>query len=193
MACFLVALVTPNYAFAMQQQYDVMSDAVLLAMRNALKQSYTPRPVFQSVQHKIHWLSEMSKRLSKRIKSPKDRHYLIRLIRYEAQRAGLDPQLVFAVIDTESSFRKDAVSHVGAIGLMQIMPFWTRVLADGEADLLYRPAINVRFGCLILSHYVDIEKGNVERALQRYNGSLGRTVYSDKVLGKLRKYWEYNW
>ncbi len=190
--CIMAGLLRPGPAYPMVQ-YDTMSDAVLLAMRKAIQQSYTPKPVFDSVQHKVNWLSEMSKRLAKRVKDPRERHYLIRLIRYEAQRAGLDPQLVFAVIDTESGFRYDAVSPVGAIGLMQVMPFWTQVLADGESDMLYKPDLNVRIGCLILAHYLEIERGNVERALQRYNGSLGRSVYSDKVLGKLDRYWVYNW
>lgn len=171
-----------------------MADSILLALRRALNEDpQEPRPVFDSAEHRIHWMSEMSRRLAKRIPNSDERYRLIRLIRYEAQRAGLDPQLVFAVIEVESSFNKRAVSPVGALGLMQIMPFWTDVLSEGDSERLFEPEINVRYGCLILAHYLEIEKGDVARALARYNGSLGRYVYPDKVFEKLEKYWYYRW
>ncbi|MDX1668714.1 MAG: lytic transglycosylase domain-containing protein [Limnobacter sp.] len=173
--------------------YEPMADNVLLALRRSISEQARPDPVFESALHRIDWLSVMSKRLARRVPSPEARLNLIKLIRYEAQRAGLDPQLVFSVIEVESNFNPKAVSPVGALGLMQIMPFWTEVLSTGEKEMLFEPQINVRYGCLILAHYLDIEKGNVERALARYNGSLGRTVYSDKVLDRLRRNWNYNW
>jgi soluble lytic murein transglycosylase-like protein len=176
------------------KKYEPMADSILLALRRALNEDpQEPRPVFDSAEHRIHWMSEMSRRLAKRIPNSDERYRLIRLIRYEAQRAGLDPQLVFAVIEVESSFNKRAVSPVGALGLMQIMPFWTDVLSEGDSERLFEPEINVRYGCLILAHYLEIEKGDVARALARYNGSLGRYVYPDKVFEKLEKYWYYRW
>lgn len=176
------------------KRYEPMADSILLALRKTLdEEPQEPRPIFDSAEHRIHWLSEMSRRLAKRIPNPDKRYRLIKLIRYEAQRAGLDPQLVFAVIEVESAFNVKAVSPVGAMGLMQIMPFWTQVLSDSDSQRLFDPEINVRYGCLILSHYLEIEKGNVARALARYNGSLGKYVYPDKVFEKLQKYWYYSW
>lgn len=186
-------LVVSGQAHAMKQ-YEPMADSVLLALRKTLdEEPQEPRPIFDSAEHRINWLSEMSRRLAKRIRDPDKRYRLIKLIRYEAQRAGLDPQLVFAVIEVESAFNAKAVSPVGALGLMQIMPFWTEVLSDSDSQRLFDPEINIRYGCLILSHYIEIEKGNVARALARYNGSLGKYVYPDKVFEKLEKYWYYHW
>ena len=186
-------LALANLAHALPQ-YEPMADNVLLALRKSFGvQEVQPNPIFDSALHRIDWLSTMSKRLAKRVPSPETRMNLIKLIRYEAQRAGLDPQLVFSVIEVESNFNPKAVSPVGALGLMQIMPFWTEVLSTGEKEMLFEPQINVRYGCLILAHYLEIEKGNVARALARYNGSLGRTVYSDKVLDRLHRNWYYTW
>ena len=116
---------------------------------------------------------------------------MIKLIRYEAQRAGLYPQLVFALIEVESNFRDDAVSSAGAIGLMQVMPFWTDLLSNGRPSQLFDPRVNVRYGCLILRHYLDIERGNLDRALGRYNGSLGKMTYPNMIYDRLDRNWGY--
>jgi soluble lytic murein transglycosylase-like protein len=110
------------------------------------------------------------------------------LVRYEALRAGLDPHLVLAVIDVESKFRKYAVSKSGARGLMQVMPFWVKELGEPSQNL-FQERINLRYGCTILRHYLDRERGNMSNALGRYNGSLGQPGYPDRVLAALRTRW----
>lgn len=174
-------------------QYEDMSDSLKLALQGVVRDRSVREPVFDSVQHKVHWLDAMQKKLIRRVPQRSKRFELINTIRYEAQRAGLDPQIVFSVIEVESNFNPRAVSGAGAVGLMQIMPFWTKVLSDGDRSQLLEPALNIRYGCLILAHYLEIEKGNMQRALARYNGSLGKTVYPDKVYAKYSKNWRYVW
>lgn len=173
------------------QMYEPMAESVRLAMQASLSGSKTPYPLFDSARHRIDWLSDMSRRLAKRVPNFGQRVELIKTIRYEAQRAGLDPQLVFAVIEIESGFKTEAKSSAGAIGLMQVMPFWTDVLSNGSSQILRDPRINIRYGCLILRHYLDIERGDVSRALARYNGSLGKNTYPDLVNDRLSRNWNY--
>lgn len=135
----------------------------------------------------------MSRRLARRVPNFSERTELIKTIRYEAQRVGVDPQIIFALIEVESNFRADAVSHAGAIGLMQVMPFWTDVLSKGSSRELFEPRVNIRYGCLILRHYLDIEKGNLDRALGRYNGSLGKMTYPNLVYDRLDRNWGYSY
>ena len=116
---------------------------------------------------------------------------LLKTIQYESTRAGLDPQLVLGVIEVESAFRKYAVSSAGARGYMQVMPFWTNLL-NRPNDNLFHLRTNIRYGCVILRHYLDIEKGDYFRALGRYNGSLGQRAYPDKVLRAWRGHWHYD-
>jgi soluble lytic murein transglycosylase-like protein len=136
----------------------------------------------------VEWLSEMSRRLEKRIPSQEYRLDLLRSVHYEATRAGLDPQLVLGLIQVESGFRKYAVSSAGARGYMQVMPFWLRLLGRPE-DSLFDLRTNLRYGCTILRHYLDIEKGDLYRALGRYNGSLGKPEYPNMV----RAAWHGQW
>lgn len=178
---------------AASQQYEPMADHVRLALRSALNAPVAPRPIFESVGHRIHWMSEMSRRLARRVPDFSERNELIKTIRYEAQRVGIEPQIIFALIEVESNFRADAVSHAGAIGLMQVMPFWTDVLSKGSSRELYEPRVNIRYGCLILRHYLDIEKGNLDRALGRYNGSLGKMTYPNLVYDRLDRNWGYRY
>lgn len=135
----------------------------------------------------------MSRRLARRVPDFNQRTDLIKTIRYEAQRVGVDPQIVFALIEVESNFRVDAVSPAGAIGLMQVMPFWTDVLSSGRRNELFEPRLNIRYGCLILRHYLDMEKGNLDRALGRYNGSLGKMTYPNLVYDRLDRNWRYSY
>ncbi|HEX4842153.1 MAG TPA: lytic transglycosylase domain-containing protein [Limnobacter sp.] len=187
-ACLLTWVVPATAS----QQYEPMADHVRLVLRQALASGdVVPRPLFDSAEHRIHWLGEMSRRLARRVPNFEERLELIKTIRYEAQRAGLDPQLVFALIEVESNFNAQARSHAGAIGLMQVMPFWTDVLSRGRAEELLEPRINIRYGCLILRHYLDMEKGNLDRALGRYNGSLGKMTYPNLVYDRLDRNWHY--
>lgn len=134
------------------------------------------------------WLVDMSNRLKKRVKDPKKRIELLKLVHIEATKAELEPELVLAVIQVESNFRKYAISRVGARGLMQIMPFWLDEIGK-PGDDLFDIQTNLRFGCTILKHYLNKEKGNLTRALGRYNGSLGSYRYPRKVYKALDRHW----
>jgi len=134
------------------------------------------------------WLVDMSARLKRFIKSPEKRLKLLRMVHQEATRADISPELVISVIHVESAFNPYAVSYVGAQGLMQVMPFWKKELGRGD-DNLINSATNLRYGCTILKHYLKREKGDWIRALARYNGSLGRTKYPEKVMNFWQKYW----
>ncbi len=138
----------------------------------------------------VDWLSEMSRRLEKRIPSQEYRLDLLRSVHYEATRAGLDPQLVLGLMQVESGFRKYAVSSAGARGYMQVMPFWLRLLGRPE-DSLFDLRTNLRYGCTIMRHYLDIEKGDLFRALGRYNGSLGKPEYPNMVRAAWHNQWSY--
>jgi len=135
------------------------------------------------------WLSSMSERLEKRLPNPFYRIRLLETIYTEATLAGLDPQLVLAIIDIESNFDRFAVSRSGAQGLMQVMPFWKDVYQKPYDDL-FNPSISLRYGCTILRHYLDKYSSKAE-ALAAYNGSLGRAVYPNKVLQRLNKHWRF--
>src|SRR5262249_54797519 len=134
---------------------------------------------------------EMSNRLQRRIPDRRERVELLKTIQYEATRARLDPQLVLGLIEVESNFRKYAVSGAGARGLMQVMPFWTRVLKRPR-DNLFHLRTNLRYGCVILRHYLNIEDGDYYRALGRYNGSLGRPEYPNAVRAVWDGHWKYD-
>jgi soluble lytic murein transglycosylase-like protein len=132
----------------------------------------------------------MSQRLETRIPNFQSRIEFLRTVHFEAIRAGLDPQLVLAVIQIESNFRKYAVSRSGARGYMQVMPFWVG-LVGRQGDNLFSLRNNLRYGCVILKYYIDREKGDLFRALGRYNGSLGRSEYPNLVIGAWRSVWRY--
>jgi soluble lytic murein transglycosylase-like protein len=138
------------------------------------------------------WMDEMSRRLASRITDGRTREEFLATVHYEAMRAGLDPQLVLGVIQYESAFRKYAISTAGARGYMQVMPFWTALIgAGGESNNLFHLRTNLRYGCVILRHYLDVESGDVYRALGRYNGSLGRPEYPTGVMTTINRYWQY--
>ncbi len=138
----------------------------------------------------LEWLGEMSERLKKRTPDYRTRRELLETIYYESKRAGLDPALMLGLIQVESGFRKYAISSAGARGLTQVMPFWASLIGDGDAKKLFNAQVNVRFGCVVLRHYLDLEKGDLFRALGRYNGALGRAEYPNMVLGAWKR-WEY--
>ncbi len=134
------------------------------------------------------WLTDMSARLAKTIPDYDERIQLLKLIHYEASRAGLPPELVLAVIQVESYFDRWAISVSGAQGLMQIMPFWLNEIGRPD-DNLFHVQTNLRMGCTILKYYLDMESGDLTRALGRYNGSLGKFKYPNKVFEALRTRW----
>jgi soluble lytic murein transglycosylase-like protein len=134
------------------------------------------------------WLTDMSARLARQVKDPEERIRILTRVHYEANRAKLSPELVLSVIDVESNFDRYAISVAGAIGLMQIMPFWLKEIGRPNDNLLHIDT-NLRYGCTILRFYLDKEKGDLRRALGRYNGSLGQRKYPNKVVDKLSRKW----
>lgn len=172
------------------QLEEPLSNSVRAQMQKSISDSAAPYLVFAREEDGLHWLREMSRRLQKRIPDQAVREDFLRTVHYEASRAGLDPQLVLGLIQVESGFRKYAVSTAGARGFMQVMPFWVRTIGMPEHNLFHL-RLNLRYGCTILRHYLDIEKGDLFRALGRYNGSLGRAQYPNLVLSAWRKYWSY--
>ncbi len=176
-------------AWAGAQQYEPLTAAVQTALSAAVADLTPPEPVFASTAEKIEWLSTMSERLPRRHKPEyQERIEFLKTVHYEAKRAGLDPELVLGLIEVESYFRRHAISSAGARGYMQIMPFWTKIIGNGEPSSLFDMRTNIRMGCLILRHYLDIEKGDLFRALGRYNGSLGRPEYPNAVLKAWKKW-----
>ena len=134
------------------------------------------------------WLTDMSRRLARQVSDPEERIELLTRVHYEASRVELPPELILAVIEVESNFDRFAISVAGAIGLMQIMPFWLEEIGRPEDNLLHVDT-NLRYGCTILRFYYDKENGDLRRALGRYNGSLGKRKYPNKVIDKLSKKW----
>ena len=188
---FLVAFAAGN-AHAGAQRYEPLSDAVRGALAAALHDRSAPEPRWASLQEKVDWLADMAERLPLRhLPTHRERVEFLRMVRYEAQRAGLDPQLVLGLIQVESGFRRYAISSAGARGFMQVMPFWTGLIGDGDPAGLFDARTNLRYGCTILRHYLDIERGDLYRALGRYNGSLGRPEYPNAVLAAWRR-WEFD-
>ena len=170
------------------QKYEPLAASAQAALHAAVSDRAAPEPQFASIEEKIAWLTEMSQRLEKRIPDRQARLEFLKTVRYEAQRAGLDPQLVLGLIQVESGFRKHAVSTAGARGYMQVMPFWVKLIGSPDSNLFHLRT-NLRFGCTILRHYLDIENGDLYRALGRYNGSLGKPEYPNMV----RATWEGRW
>jgi soluble lytic murein transglycosylase-like protein len=134
------------------------------------------------------WLTDMSSRLQSRVEDPQERLLILREIHYEARRSGLEPELVLALINVESNFDRFAISNAGARGLMQIMPFWLEELGRPD-DNLFDINTNLRFGCTILNIYLEREKGDMRRALARYNGSVGQNWYPQRIYKALRRTW----
>lgn len=134
------------------------------------------------------WIDAMQRRLASHLPDADRRRTLLRRVRAEARLAGLDPQIVLAVIQVESGFRTQAESPAGARGLMQVMPFWKRVLGRADDDL-HDPATNLRYGCTILAYYLRQEHGDLTRALARYHGSRGRTDYPERVMRAWQRHW----
>ena len=178
-------LLAAGPAFAGAQQYEVLSASVRATLASAVNDRAS---VDWKDMETRAWVRAMTRRVAKHVPDEDSARQFLALVRYEAMRAGLDPHLVLAVIDVESHFRKYAVSRAGARGLMQVMPFWVEQLG-GKADNLFHERTNLRYGCVILRHYLDRERGNMSNALARYNGSLGQAQYPQKVLRAWKDRW----
>ena len=177
-------------AYAGAQLYEPLAASAQAALHKAVSDARPPTSSFRSSLEAADWLSEMSRRLEKRIPNHEYRIDLLRSVHYEATRAGLDPQLVLGLMQVESGFRKYAVSSAGARGYMQVMPFWVKLIGRPD-DSLFDLRTNLRYGCTILRHYLDIEKGDLYRALGRYNGSLGKAEYPNMVRAAWQAQWGY--
>lgn len=181
---FLLMAITVAANADQQQQHDP-------ELRAILKKTINDSDSFVDRFDAEVWLVDMSGRLSRKIPNGNKRLTLLKLIHREASRAGLEPELVLALIQVESNFDRFAISRVGAQGLMQVMPFWKNEIGRPQ-DNLTKNSVNLKYGCTILKHYIDIEHGNLTRALARYNGSLGKLRYPEKVLDIWQKYWFVN-
>ncbi|MBM3355114.1 MAG: lytic transglycosylase domain-containing protein, partial [Betaproteobacteria bacterium] len=176
----LLALLAPSHALGGNQVYERLSESVRASMQASLAERSVPFLNFGNPADAQKWVYEMSARLRQRMPDRKQRFEFLKTVHHEALRARLDPQLVLGLIEVESGFRKYAVSSAGARGYMQVMPFWVREIGEPKHNL-FSLRTNLRYGCLILRHYLDIENGDYFRALGRYNGSLGRTGYPTLV------------
>lgn len=176
------------------QAEEPLADSVRTALASAVADSGAPpRLEFPSVEARLaylRWLGAMSQRLARRKPDFDVRREFLETVWYESRRAGLDTALVLGLIEVESGFRKYAISVVGARSYMQVMPFWARLIGDGDASRLFHLQTNLRFGCVILRHYLDREKGDLFMALGRYNGSRGKAPYPTMVMAARRR-WEF--
>jgi soluble lytic murein transglycosylase-like protein len=178
------ACALPRLSLAGAQIEEPLADAVRSALSAAIAADAPPRPSFPDIEERLvylRWLGAASERLKRRKSETRTRIEFLETLWYEAKRAGLEPALVLGLIQVESGFRKYAISPVGARGYMQIMPFWARLIGDGDVAKLFHMQTNLRFGCVILRHYLDRERGDLFMALGRYNGSRGRPEYPNAV------------
>jgi len=189
-ALLAAALLRAPAVGAGAQVYEELADSVRTHLSAALADRSVADLEFRDPEDGYKWLLEMSRRLEDRIPDSKQRVELLRTVHFEALRAGLDPQLVLGVIDVESHFRKYAVSRAGARGYMQVMPFWVKLIGR-RGDNLFYLRTNLRYGCVILRYYLDVEKGDYFRALGRYNGTLGKPDYPRAVLAAWKVRWGY--
>ena len=176
----LLALWLP-LAASSQQQPDP-------ELRETLRAAASAADSFADRFHAEVWLTDMSRRLERQVKDTDERMRILTRVHYEALLAGLEPELVLAVIDVESNFDSYAVSVAGALGLMQVMPFWRNEIGRPDDNLIHLET-NLRYGCTILKFYLDKEKGDLRKALARYNGSVGRREYPSKVQKRLSEKW----
>ncbi len=178
-------LALPLPARAGGQIEEPLADSVRTALGAAIANRAPPVPEFNDTEARLaylRWLGAMSERLRKKKAQWPERRDFLQTVWYESKRAGLDTALVLGLIQVESNFRKFAVSGVGARGYMQVMPFWSRLIGDGDGGKLFHMQTNLRFGCVILRHYLDRERGDLFLALGRYNGSRGKAQYPNAVL-----------
>jgi len=190
-AACLALLCAHGAAWAGAQVYEPLAASVQAALSKTVSDRAPPTSAFKSKLDEVNWLTAMSRRLDIRIRDHRTRIAFLKTVHYEASRAGLDPQLVLGLIQVESGFKKYAVSRAGARGFMQVMPFWVKLIG-AKGDNLFDMRKNIRYGCTILRHYLDIEKGDLYRALGRYNGSLGKPGYPRAVEAAWKHRWHYD-
>lgn len=186
---FCAHVVRPVHAGA--QTEERLSHAVRTALSAAVASAAPPEPVLTTAaeqQDYNEWLGQMSLVLTRFKRHPLERQEFLQTLWYEARRAGLSLSLVLGLVQVESAFRKHAVSSAGARGYMQVMPFWVQSIGDGDASRLFHMQTNLRFGCVILRHYLDRERGDLFMGLGRYNGSRGQAVYPHAVLAAQRRW-----
>jgi soluble lytic murein transglycosylase-like protein len=189
LTALLLATLAP-LAFAGNQKYEPLSASVQAGLHATISDQAAPFLAFDTVAEARVWLAAMSKKLERRIPEKRTREEFLLTVHYEAKRAGLDPQLVLGLIQVESNFHKYAISSAGARGYMQVMPFWVKQIGQPGHNLFHLRT-NLRYGCVILKHYLQIEKGDLFRALGRYNGSLGQADYPNMVWRAWANNWEY--
>jgi soluble lytic murein transglycosylase-like protein len=180
-------------AHAGGQIEEPLIDSVRGALASAVADTRPPKPRFDRIEDRLaylRWLGAASEQLKRRKAEAQTRIEFLETVWYESRRAGLETSLILGLIQVESGFRKYAISPVGARGYMQVMPFWMRLIGDGQVNRLFHMQTNLRFGCVILRHYLDIEKGDLFMALGRYNGSRGRAEYPNLVFGA-RRQWDF--
>jgi soluble lytic murein transglycosylase-like protein len=188
-----LASALPRTSRAGAQIEEPLANSVRSALSAAIANRAPPKPGFETTQARLaylRWLGEMSTRLQRRTADHRTRIEFLEALWYESTRAGLEPALILGLVQVESGFRKYAISAAGARGYMQVMPFWAQLIGNGEPGRLFHMQTNLRFGCVILRHYLDVERGDLFLALGRYNGSRGRAEYPSAVFGA-RKGWEY--
>jgi len=190
-AACLALLCAQGAAWAGAQVYEPLAASVQAALSKTVSDRAPLTSAFKSKLDEVEWLTAMSRRLDIRIRDHRTRIAFLKTVHYEASRAGLDPQLVLGLIQVESGFKKYAVSRAGARGFMQVMPFWVKLIG-AKGDNLFDMRKNIRYGCTILRHYLDIEKGDLYRALGRYNGSLGKPGYPRAVEAAWKHRWHYD-
>ncbi|MDD5296269.1 MAG: lytic transglycosylase domain-containing protein [Rhodocyclaceae bacterium] len=179
-----------GHAHAGAQIYEPLAASVQTVLTRAISDRAPPISSFPSTGEAATWLSNMSARLERKLPDRGARLDLLKSVHYEATRAGLDPQMVLGLIEVESGFRKYALSTAGARGYMQVMPFWRQLIGKPDQNLFHMRT-NLRYGCTILRHYLDMEHGDLYRALGRYNGSLGRPEYPNMVRAAWERHWLY--
>lgn len=167
-----------------------LSNSVSTLMKNSINDVNPPYLIYPNKSRASHWFRLMDLNLSRFIKDNNERYKILLNINYESSRSGLNPQLVLGLIEVESKFNRYAVSDLGAIGLMQVMPFWVKYIGNHSHNL-FDIRTNLRYGCTILKFYFDLEKGDLFRALGRYNGSLGKTKYPELIFHAYKNNWYY--
>ena len=192
-ALALSLMVSGAAVLAGNQKEEALADAVRVALSRAITDPRPPALSFSSDEERQllqRWFDMMSRRLHPRMPDAMVRSEFLQTLWYESRRAGLEPALVLGLIQVESGFRKYAISKAGARGYMQVMPFWTRTIGDGQPAKLFHMQTNLRYGCAILRMYIDMEHGNLFLALGRYNGSRGQPEYPNAVRAAWKR-WEH--
>jgi soluble lytic murein transglycosylase-like protein len=186
----IAALLLTPPVLAGAQREEALSASMRASLQKSLADTAVTRTAFRNPADETAWLREMSRRLAKRMPDEAERLEFLTTLHWEASRAGLDPQLMLGLVEVESGFRKYAVSPVGARGYTQVMPFWIKTIGTPDHNL-FQLRTNLRYGAVILRHYIDIERGDLYRALGRYNGSLGQPAYPRLVVGAWKRNWDY--